>query len=327
MDMTVRDWFETRSFRHQDFRALASPGWPQGRQRVSLILPARNCAATIGPILDTVAAVRARSGLIDQVIVVDADSGDGTADIARARGAEVWSENDLLPDYGPAQGKGDAMWRSLSVARGEVVMFADADTADFGEHFLYGTLGPILTMPDIAFVKAAYRRPFAQQERQSVVDGGGRVTELMAKPLLNFYRPELAGFVQPLAGEFAAHRALLTHLPFMTGYGVELALLIDVLRETGLEAMAQVDLGSRQNQHQHLRDLTRMSSAVLEAMARRQPGVPPRGRDLGPGVPELGQPTYLHAVATETGLRLDEHLTGLVERPPLAEVLAGDPVS
>jgi glucosyl-3-phosphoglycerate synthase len=327
MDMTVRDWFETRSFRHQDFHVLASADWPQGGQSVTLILPTRNVADTIGPILATVRQLRDRTGLIDQVIVVDADSADGTADIARAQGAEVYSENKLLPQYGPAQGKGDAMWRSLSVARGDIVMFADADTADFGEHFVYGTLGPILTMPGIRFAKAAYRRPFTEQEQQSVVDGGGRVTELMAKPLLNFYRPELAGFVQPLAGEFAAHRDLLASLPFMTGYGVELALLIDVLAEAGLPAMAQVDLGSRQNRHQHLRDLTRMSSAVLEAMAKRQPGVPRRSRDTGPGVPELGQPTYLHAVATETGLRLDEHLTGLVERPPLDELAARDPVA
>ena len=119
-----------------------------------------------------------------------------------------------MRDYGPAQGKGDAMWRGLSMARGDIVMFADADTADFEEHFVYGTLGPLLADPRLQFVKAAYRRPFKQGE-ESVADGGGRVTELMAKPLLNLFYPELAGFVQPLAGEFAARRDVLQQRPVL----------------------------------------------------------------------------------------------------------------
>jgi glucosyl-3-phosphoglycerate synthase len=323
MDMTVRDWFEARSFHHEDFGRLAGAAGSSGLS-TTLVFPTRDVADTIRPILETVARLNDRTGLISQVMLVDADSRDGTADIARACGAEVYSENELMPGYGPALGKGDAMWRSLSVARGDIVMFADADTRDFGEHFVYGTLGPILTRPDIQFTKAAYRRPYTQQD-QTVADGGGRVTELMAKPLLNFYRPELTGFVQPLAGEFAAYRDLLCGIPFLTGYGVELGILIDVLAAAGLPAMAQVDLGSRQNRHQPLLDLTRMSSTVLRAMASRLPGsareVPaPRGH----GDRELLLPdSYLHAVATEGGLRLDEHLNELAERPPLAQVLVG----
>ncbi len=325
MYMTVWDWFEQRSFHHRDFSALANSGETTRRPAVTLILPTREVAGTIGPILDTVARLNERSGLVDQVLVVDADSRDGTADIARAHGAEVYSENELLSDYGPAQGKGDAMWRALSVARGDIVMFADADTGDFGEHFIYGTVGPLLTVPGVQFSKAAYRRPFTS-DQQSVADGGGRVTELMAKPLLNFFYPELTGFVQPLAGEFAASRDLLLRTPLLTGYGVEIAILIDVLNHVGLPAMAQVDLGSRQNRHQPLWDLTRMSSAVLRALARRLPAldrsVPaPRAPGLwdvpGPEGPE----TYLHAVATQDGLRLDEHLGELLERPPMAQVL------
>ena len=316
MEMTVRDWFEQRSFHHRDFGRLAASGQAVRRPAVTLILPAREVAATIGPILDTVARLNERGGLVDQVLVIDADSADGTAGIARAHGAEVYSENELLPEYGPAQGKGDAMWRALSVARGDIVMFADADTRDFGEHFIYGTLGPLLTIPGVQFSKAAYRRPFAGGE-ESVADGGGRVTELTAKPLLNFFFPELTGFVQPLAGEFAAHRDLLLSTPFLTGYGVEIAILIDVLRGVGLPAMAQVDLGSRQNRHQPLWDLTRMSSAVLRALARRVPAL-----DQAVTAPRLwgmpGPETYLHAVATADGLRLDEHLTELLERPPMA---------
>jgi glucosyl-3-phosphoglycerate synthase len=324
--MTIWEWFEQRSFHHRDFASLAAPG-QAGRQRtVSLILPARNVAGTIGVILDEIRRHNDRTGLLSQVIVVDADSPDGTADIARAHGAEVYSENELLPGYGPAQGKGDAMWRSLSVAHGDIIMFTDSDTADFGGHFISGTLGPLLTDPGILFSKAAYRRPFATGG-QSVADGGGRVTELMAKPLLNFFYPELAGFVQPLAGEFAATRELLWQIPFLTGYGVELGIMIDVLSVAGLAALAQVDLGSRQNRHQPLLDLARMSSTVLRALARR--AELPERELMAPGLPgvwALRRPEiYLHAVATEDGLRLDEHLNALVERPPMAEVVSGPP--
>jgi glucosyl-3-phosphoglycerate synthase len=322
MEITVWEWFEQRSFHHRDFADLAGFAGPGRRPSTTLVLPTRNVADTIGPILDTVARLNERSGLIEQVLVVDADSADDTAAIARDRGAEVYSENELLPDYGPAQGKGDAMWRSLSAARGDIVMFADSDTRDFSEQFIYGTLGPLLTNPEIQFTKAAYRRPFTQ-EGQSVTDGGGRVTELMAKPLLNFFYPALTGFVQPLAGEFAAYRELFCNIPFITGYGVEIGILIDVLGQAGLPAMAQVDLGTRQNRHQPLADLTRMSSTVLRALGRRvhlnQPEIPEQG---SPGLwPLPSRDIYRHAVATQDGLRLDEHLNELTERPSLARVL------
>jgi glucosyl-3-phosphoglycerate synthase len=326
MEMNVWEWFEQRSFHHRDFSELA--GCDGKKPTTTLILPARNVAQTVGKILDIVAGLRARTGVPSQVLVIDADSPDGTADIARAHGAEVFSENELLPEYGPAQGKGDAMWRGLSVARGDIVMFADADTADFGEHFIYGTLGPLLADPAIQFCKAAYRRPFTQADK-SVVDGGGRVTELMAKPLLNRFYPELAGFVQPLAGEFAARRDMLRNLPFLTGYGVEIGLLIDILAEVGLPAMSQVDLGARQNRHQPLWDLARMSSAILNAMSLRV-SMPERPLPAAPAPALSGlrpPDTYLHAVATETGLRLDEYLTQLVERPPLTWLSSSHPTS
>jgi glucosyl-3-phosphoglycerate synthase len=325
MNMSVREWFEQRSFRYQEFTCFAEPGHTGRRLTTTLVLPTRNVAETIGPILAQVARLNDRSGLIDQVMLVDADSTDGTGDIARSYGAEVYSENELLPAFGPAQGKGDAMWRSLSVARGDIVMFADADTKNFDDHFIYGTLGPLLALPELQFSKAAYRRPFTDGQR-SVIDGGGRVTELMAKPLFNFFCPELTGFVQPLAGEFAAYRELLCGIPFLTGYGVELGILVDVLRAVGLPAMAQVDLGARQNRHQSLWDLTLMSSVVLRAMTRRARG-PQRGA-VGSGNPRVRplrrSDTYVHAVATEDGLRLDEHVNVLLERPPLANVLAAD---
>jgi glucosyl-3-phosphoglycerate synthase len=288
-----------------------------------LIFPARNVAGTIGTILSVVDDLRARTGLPDQVIVVDADSPDGTAEVARAHGAEVYSENELMRAYGPAQGKGDAMWRALSVARGDIVMFADSDSDDFLEHFVYGTLGPLLADPELQFIKGAFRRPFKQGE-EKILDGGGRVTELMAKPLINLFYPQLAGFTQPLAGEFAARRDLLARLPFFTGYGVEIGMMIDVFDQVGLNAMAQVDLGTRQNRHQSLGSLSRMSSVVLRTVAARQ-GLAQHSGSLT-GLWE--QPdTYLHAIATEDGLRLDEHMNELVERPPLASITDDYPLS
>jgi glucosyl-3-phosphoglycerate synthase len=327
VEISALDWFEKRSFHCRDFASLAEPGpaGGQSRRTVSLVLPTRNVAETIGPILDQITRLNLRSPLVDQVIVVDADSTDGTSAIARQWGAEVYSENELLPEYGIALGKGDAMWRSLSVAHGDIVMFADADTRHFGEHFVYGTLGPLLSVPGLRFTKAAYRRPFTDTP-VPVPDGGGRVTELTAKPLFNFFCPELAGFVQPLAGEFAADRELLRKIPFLTGYGVELGILVDVLREVGLPAMAQVDLGARHNRHQPLWNLTRMSYVVLRAMMRRM-DIPDRAAAVPdiPGIWQLPAPeVYLHAVATEEGLRLDSHYEELIERPPMAEVLAAE---
>jgi glucosyl-3-phosphoglycerate synthase len=323
MSMTVWEWFEQRSFHHRDFHSLALARNRSEHATTTLVLPGRNVAGTIGTILDVVAGLRQRTGLPDQVIVVDADSPDGTADIARAHGAEVYSENQLMPAYGPAQGKGDAMWRALSIARGDIVMFADADTTDFREHYVYGTLGPLLSDPSIQFCKAAFRRPFTSGEK-SVADGGGRVTELMAKPLLNLFCPQLAGFVQPLGGEFAARRELLSALPFFTGYGVEIGMMIDVFNEVGLNAMAQVDIGTRQNRHQALADLSRMSSVVLRTVAARE-GISARYLDEeNPTLWDVHQPeTYLHAVASANGLRLDEHLNELLERPPFARLNGG----
>jgi glucosyl-3-phosphoglycerate synthase len=180
----------------------------------------------------------------------------------------VHSQDDLRPELGPVLGKGDAMWRALPVLTGEVICFLDADSEQFGAHFACGVLGPVLCRPEISFVKGFYRRPFRIGDT-TVPDGGGRVTELTARPLLNLFYPDLAGIRQPLAGEIAARRDLLERLPFATGYGVDIGLLIDVYSAVGLDGIAQVDLDVRQNAHQPLRDLGPMASAVLETVAAR----------------------------------------------------------
>src|SRR5829696_353427 len=254
MCLDAAEWFRHRSYDYRKFSDLEEMG---RRKRelgltVSAVLPCRNVADTVGEILDEIHAVNGRAGgepLVDQILAVDADSTDGTAKVAASKGGEVYSENELLSHYGGAHGKGDAMWRSLSVAKGDLVIFADADTKDFKPQFVYGTLGPILSVPGVRFVKGAFRRPFKSNDAVEV-DGGGRVTELTTKPLFNLFYPELAGFVQPLAGEFVADKDLFRSIPFLTGYAVETGIMIDVLKKVGLGAMAQVDLGTRQNRHQ-----------------------------------------------------------------------------
>jgi glucosyl-3-phosphoglycerate synthase len=266
MQAAVR-WSRDRSWHHARWSAerLAA----ERRATISVCLPARNEAATIGPILDALTPLLER-GAIDELVVVD-DSIDGTADIALAHGAQVFCQSSLRPEFGPVQGKGDALWRSLEVLRGDVICFLDADSELVGPHYVTGLAGPIACGDGLQFVKAFYRRPL-RVEGRTAPQGGGRVTELVARPLLNAFFPELAGFRQPLAGEFAARRDLLVRLPFATGYAVDIALLIDAWAAVGLDAMAQVDLDVRQNRHQPLADLVPMATAVLHAVLARVHG-------------------------------------------------------
>src|SRR5580693_8912701 len=251
-DLARADWRARHAHHANEFpleRLLAAK-----ENTIALLLPAREVAQTIGPIAHIAAQLK-DAGLLDEVLVIDAASEDDTAKIARQAGLQVVQESELLSEYGPAQGKGDAMWRGLAATSSEIVAFADTDTEHFHEGFLLGLIGPLLCDQDIQLVKGTFRRPF-RNGSNVIAEGGGRVTELMARPLLNLHAPELAVFEQPLAGETAGRRALLEQIPFSSGYGVEIAMLIDCWRTCGLDALAQVDLGERQNRHQPLRDLS-----------------------------------------------------------------------
>jgi glucosyl-3-phosphoglycerate synthase len=231
------------------------------------VLPAREVADTIGQIVER---LRGLGSLIDQIVVVDAQSEDGTAGVAAAAGAEVHQESELMPEFGRALGKGDAMWRALRVARGEIVVYLDSDTRDFSPHFATGMIGPLLCEPDVRFVKGFFRRPYLNPDGREAPADGGRVTELAARPLLSAFYPELAAFVQPLAGEVAARRSLLERLPFATGYAVETAMLLHARDALGgTDSMAQVDLDVRLNRHQPLHELAPMSYAVLRVILER----------------------------------------------------------
>jgi glucosyl-3-phosphoglycerate synthase len=279
-------WQQARSFHHSRY----DESLLRSRERTaSVCLPARDCADTIGPIVELLAGLRSRDA-IDQLVVIDGGSSDETARIAADAGASVFEEASLMAAYGPVQGKGDAMWRSLSVLDGDLICFLDADVLEFPVHYAIGLLGPLLEFDEVDFVKAFYRRPFRQAEI-SLADGGGRVNHLLARPALAIFYPALAGVRQPLAGEVAARRSLLERLPFRTGYGVEIAMLLDVLEQVGLDGMAQVDLGTHHNSHQPLLELTPMAYSVLGVIAER---LEREGRltELAPG-PLLGDEPWL----------------------------------
>jgi glucosyl-3-phosphoglycerate synthase len=305
MSIRAQTWHARNTLHHREFPAARLAA--ERTATVSVCLPARNEADTIGPILASLVPL-AGLGVIDQIVVVD-NSSDGTAEIARSFGVTVHDQEELMPEHGPVLGKGDAMWRALPVLTGDVVCFLDADSQQFGAHFACGLLGPLLCEPGIEFVKGFYRRPFRVGE-VTLPEGGGRVTELTARPLLNMFYPDLAAVEQPLAGEVAARRELLERLPFVSGYGVDVALLLDAYEAVGLDALAQVDLDVRQNAHQPLRDLGPMAYAVLQAVASR---LERDGRLRGqlPGTFLAPGDDSLRALSSYP-----------VERPPLADLRA-----
>jgi glucosyl-3-phosphoglycerate synthase len=279
-----------RSFHHRSYPVSRVAGALAERNlSVSVCLPARECAGTIGEIVGALGAL-CRAGVVDEIVVIDAASADGTAAVAAGAGATVWQEAELMRSWGPVLGKGDAMWRALSVLGGEVVCFLDADSEQFSAHFLTGLLGPLLCEPGVSFVKAFYRRPLAWNGVLEA-DGGGRVNHLTARPALAVFYPQLAQVRQPLAGEVAARRDLLERLPFATGYGVEIAMLLDAWRELGLRGIAEVDLGAHRNRHQPLSALTPMAATVLATVAARLEG---EGRLAGVAGAPLERPPFMH---------------------------------
>jgi glucosyl-3-phosphoglycerate synthase len=301
-DLALDDWLERNAYGRCDL----DPAGLAARKTtsVSVVVPAREVASTIGA---TVAVLRrfVDAGAVDELLVVDAGSRDGTAAAATAAGATVVQEDELMPAFGPCRGKGDAMWRGLAATTGEIVAYVDADSEDFGERLLTGLLAPLFARPELALVKGAFQRPFAAGGEVRHGEGG-RVTELMARPLLNLHRPALAGFAQPLAGELAARRALRERLAFPVGYGVEIAMLLDAEALVGIDALAQADLGSRQNRHQPLRELSAMSYAVLVAASRRLLGAD--------AVDALAPGPYVLPGAAEVDVRQ----VAVEERPPFS---------
>ncbi|AJC56632.1 MULTISPECIES: glucosyl-3-phosphoglycerate synthase [Streptomyces] len=309
----VERWLAGRSWSAADrpLEQLLEAKRQTGRT-VSVVLPALDEEATVGAIVAAIRAdlMTAEVPLVDELVVLDSGSTDRTAEVAAAAGARVVHRDSVLPRIPALPGKGEVLWRSLLVTSGDIVCFVDADLREFSSTFVSGIVGPLLTDPEVQFVKAMYDRPLDTGRGGPTAGGeqGGRVTELVARPLLNLHWPQLAGFVQPLGGEYAARRSLLERLPFPVGYGVELGLLVDALHTVGLDALAQVDVGVRRHRHQGGQALGRMAAAIYRtAQLRLARGhlVRPRLTQFERG--EHGFVPRTTAVDTE-------------ERPPMAEI-------
>lgn len=269
--VVVDRWFAENTFHSREFvdlEWLVETKQNQGLT-ISLGLPALNEAETVGKVIQTIkTALMDEVPLLDEMILIDSGSVDKTRQIARDLGIPVYIHPEILPQYGVYQGKGEALWKSLYVLSGDIIVWVDTDIKNIHPRFVFGVLGPLLSDSAIQYVKGFYRRPLRQGDK-ILAGGGGRVTELTARPLINLFFPELSGVIQPLSGEYAGRRSALEKLPFFTGYGVETGLLLDLLDQYGLKAIAQVDLLERVHHNQPLPSLSKMSFAIMQVVFNR----------------------------------------------------------
>jgi glycosyltransferase involved in cell wall biosynthesis len=271
ISILVDKWFAENTYVADEFADLPQLVELKARRgvTVSLALPALNEEATVGRVIRTIRkALVDRVPLVDEIVLMDSDSSDRTRQIASDLGIPVVIHQHLVPELGARAGKGEALWKSLLVTTGDIVLWIDTDIVNIHPRFVYGILGPLLADPRVQFVKGFYRRPLKVGDTVQA-GGGGRVTELTARPLLNLFFPELSGVVQPLSGEYGGRRSALEQLPFFSGYGVESGLLIDVFERFGLSAIAQVDLLERIHHNQPLEALSKMSFAIIQAVVRK----------------------------------------------------------
>jgi glucosyl-3-phosphoglycerate synthase len=304
MDRRAQEWFDRRTSSAADW-SLDRVAAAKGGSRVSVVIPARDEEASVGEVVRMIRAELVDgAGLVDELVVMDSLSRDTTARVARAAGADVFSVAEVAPEVGVRTGKGEALWKSLFVTTGDVLVFIDADLTEWGTHFVTGLLGPLLTDRATLLAKGFYDRVL--DLGTGVSAEGGRVTELVARPWLALHRPELAAVVQPLAGEWAVRRSLFETLSVPAGYGVEIATLLDTAARHGVDAVAQVDLGSRGHKHQSLHDLGAMAIELLAVAHRRLTGEP--GADVA-ALDRLGRDrTWV------------EREVGTAERPPAVTV-------
>ena len=315
--MTERErWFEQRTYHHEDFadiEKLIASKEEQGLT-ISVCLPTLNVRSTVGRILQVIRTeLIERHRLIDELAVIDSRSADGTIEAALAEGASVFFDDEILPDLEPAYGKGEALWKSLVALKGDIIVWVDSDIENIHPRFVYGIVGPLLTETGVGYVKGFYQRPL-KEGRVSSPTGGGRVTELVVRPILNLFYPDLACLIQPLSGEYAGRRSVLESVPFMTGYGVETGLLLDIYKEFGLWSFAQVDLEVREHYNQTLDALSRMSFGVLQAVFKRL--------DSDDKVELKSEPETVYNAIKRKGSKylVEEAEIKVVERPPMITI-------
>jgi hypothetical protein len=316
--LSVDKWFAENTFDADEFSDLARLVVLKKAQNVtiSLGLPTLNEEKTIGKVITTVrSALMERHPLLDEIVVIDSNSTDATVDIAKSLGVPVCPHPDILPELGSYRGKGEALWKSMHVLHGDIVAWIDTDIVNIHPRFVYGLLGPLLASPRVKYVKGFYRRPLRVGDTLQA-GGGGRVTELVVRPIFNLYFPELSGLVQPLSGEYAGRREVLERLPFFSGYAVETGLLIDILGQFGLAAIAQVDLKERIHHNQPLAALSKMSFVIIQALLSRL--------DEHHLVDMLFEPSRSMKLVSDEGHGLFLNIEELedIERPPIAAVPA-----
>jgi glucosyl-3-phosphoglycerate synthase len=271
ISILVDKWFAENTFHADEFADLEHLYHLKEEQdlQISLALPALNEEQTVGKVIRTIKrALMDDIPLLDEIVLMDSNSTDRTREIAVDLGIPVHIHQQVLPRYGARHGKGEALWKSLFVTRGDIIVWVDTDIVNIHPRFVFGLLGPLLTNPPIQFVKGFYRRPLRVGEKIQA-GGGGRVTELTARPLLNLFYPELSGVVQPLSGEYGGRRTALEKLTFFSGYGVETGLLIDIFEKFGVSAIAQVDLNERIHHNQPLESLGKMSFAIIQTVIHK----------------------------------------------------------
>jgi glucosyl-3-phosphoglycerate synthase len=274
ISVLVDKWFAENTFHADEFADLNYLLSLKQKQNltISLALPALNEEQTVGRVIRSIRNVlMKRVPLLDEIVLIDSNSTDHTRQIAEKIGVPVQIHQNILPQYGARKGKGEALWKSLYCTSGDIIIWIDTDIVNIHPRFIYGLIGPLLLRPEIDFVKGFYRRPLKVGNKMQA-GSGGRVTELTARPLLNLFYPELSGMVQPLSGEYGGRRKVLEQLPFFSGYGVEIGLLIDMLDKFGLSSIAQVDLMERIHHNQPLDALSKMSFAIIQAVFRKLEG-------------------------------------------------------
>lgn len=304
MDDKVLEWFGANTWQRPAWNRDELVARKKGRS-VSVVLPALNEEATVGFVVGSI--VPLLGSLVDELVVVDSGSTDRTAAVAADAGATVIHRDEVLSEFSPVPGKGEVLWRGLAATEGDIVAYIDSDLVDPDPSFVPGLLGPLLTRPEIQLVKGFYRRPL-RLNSENAQHGGGRVTELLVRPIICALWPELCGIVQPLGGEYAATRQFLERQRFATGYGVEIGLLLDAYLMHGLEVLGQVNLGVRKHRNRSLLDLGVMARQIFAAVEQRM-DVPGTNRSITQFI-QVDEEWVPHTTDVQ-----------ILERPPLHNVL------
>lgn len=304
------------TFHHSAFRDLQQLANAKHEKKlsVSLCIPTLNEETTIGPIVSLFrSALMEEHALVDEIAVIDSGSTDRTREIATGEGATVFLADTILPELGKSRGKGENLWKSLYQLKGDIFCFIDGDIRNMHARFVYGLIGPLLLNNDLAYVKAFYDRTHRILDGEKPT-GGGRVTEILIRPLFSLFYPELCGVFQPLAGEYAARRSVLERFSFPVGYGVEIAHLMDIQRLYGMGALAQTDLDERIHRHRSNGELGRMAFGILQVFFRRL------SRNQGIDMLEVSENILRQVEFSEDACKVVSHSITEEERPPMLEV-------